>query len=120
MKLGLGQMHEATDERLKFARQLGVSHIIIHTPPLRGDGYWELLDLLQLKNHIESYGLELAAIENLPRDHYDNLLLGAPGRTGRKWGDSGHPGPEAQGRRSSRSTLCFAIGPPSKSPPSKS
>ena len=80
MKLGLGQMHEATDEGLKFARQLGVSHIIIHTPPLRGDGYWEFLDLLQLKNHIESYGLELAAIENLPRDHYDKLLLGAPGR----------------------------------------
>lgn len=79
MKLGLG-IRQATDELLRYAKQLGVSHIIVHTPQLPGDGYWEFTDLLRLRTRIESFGLKMEAIENLPRNHYDKLLAGLPGR----------------------------------------
>ncbi len=79
MKVALG-MREVSEENLRFAKQLGVNHIVVHTPELAGDGYWEELSLWRLKALVESAGLELAAIENLPRNHYDKLLLGALGR----------------------------------------
>ena len=62
MRLALGAIHEVTDEKLKFAKQLGVEDIIVHTPELRGEGYWEFLDLLHLRMRVESAGLRLAAI----------------------------------------------------------
>lgn len=79
MKVALG-MHEVSEENLRFAKQLGVNHIVVHTPELTGDGYWEELSLWKLKLRVESAGLKLAAIENLPRNHYDKILLGEPGR----------------------------------------
>ena len=54
MRLALGAIHEVTDEKLKFAKQLGVEDIIVHTPELRGEGYWEFLDLLHLRMRVES------------------------------------------------------------------
>lgn len=80
MQLAIGSMHEADDERLQFARQLGVTNIVIHTPDLRGDGSWDFSDLVRLRTRIESAGLCLAAIENIPQGHYDKIRLGLPGR----------------------------------------
>ena len=80
MQLGLGAMHEADEERLTLAKQLGVPNIIIHTPPLRGDGYWEFQELLMLRTRVESYGLRLYAIECFPVSFYDKVMQGAPGR----------------------------------------
>jgi mannonate dehydratase len=80
MKLGLGAIHEVTEEKLKFAKQFGVDHIVVHTPDLSGDGYWEFMDLLRLRTLVESAGLKLAAIENIPRSYYDKVRLGLPGR----------------------------------------
>ncbi|MCD6504661.1 mannonate dehydratase [Candidatus Bathyarchaeota archaeon] len=80
MRLALGAIHEVTDEKLKFAKQLGVEDIIVHTPELRGEGYWEFLDLLHLRMRVESAGLRLAAIENVPREFYIKAMLGLPGR----------------------------------------
>lgn len=80
MQVGLGAMHEADEERLVFAKQLGIDNIIIHTPRLRGDGYYEYQDLLMLRTRIESFGLKLAAIECIPVSHYDRIMQGAPGR----------------------------------------
>jgi len=80
MKLGLGAIHELDDATLQFARQLGVGNIIVHTPELRGDGFWEFRDLLMLRTRVEAAGLRLYAIENVPRDFYDKVRLGLPGR----------------------------------------
>lgn len=80
MQIGMGAINEADDERMQFCAQLGVPNIIIHTPELRGDGFWEFQDLVRLRTRIESYGLKLAAIENIPMRFYDKVLRGAPGR----------------------------------------
>ncbi|MCD6519665.1 MAG: mannonate dehydratase [Anaerolineae bacterium] len=80
MKLGLGAIHEPDDERLLFAKQLGIENIIIHTPDLPGDGFWEFQGLVRLRRNIEAFGLTLAAIENMPRHFYDKIRLGLPGR----------------------------------------
>ncbi|MBC7235807.1 MAG: mannonate dehydratase [Chloroflexi bacterium] len=86
MQLGLGAIHVAAnalqeiDERLTFARQLGVENIIIHTPELPGDGYWEFRPLLMMRTYVEAAGLKLYAIENMPRNFYDKVRLGLPGR----------------------------------------
>ena len=79
MQLGLGAIHEL-DERLQFARQLGVDNIILGSPELRGDGYWEFQDLLRLRTRVEAAGLRLYAIENVPHRFYDKILEGKPGR----------------------------------------
>ena len=80
MRIGLGAIHEPDDERLIFAKQLGVDNIIVHAPELSGDGYWEFQDLLRLRTRIESFGLTLYAIENIPANHYDKIREGRPGR----------------------------------------
>ena len=80
MQLGFGQIRELDDERLTFARQLGVENIIIHTPEMRGDGYWEFRDLVKLRTRVEAAGLKLFAIENMPARFYDQVLVGLPGR----------------------------------------
>ena len=80
MRLGLGQIHVVTDEVLKFAKQLGVSDLIVHTPPQRGEGYYEYFDLLHLNERVKNAGLRLAAIESLPRKWYDRVVRGLEGR----------------------------------------
>ena len=80
IRLGFGAMNELDDERLSFARQLGVDNVIIHSPQVPGDGFWEFRHLLSLRTRAEAAGLCLYAIENLPRDHYDKILEGRPGR----------------------------------------
>jgi len=86
MELGLGAIHwsirdpRGDDDRFLFARQLGINNIIIHTPELRGEGYWEFQDLVFLRTRVESFGHKLFAIENMPRDFYDKVRLGLPGR----------------------------------------
>ena len=87
MKLGLGAIHWGLeqlrgepDDRLLFAKQLGIENIIIHTPELRGDGYWDFQDLVLMRTRVESMGLKLFAIENMPRTFYDKVRHGLPGR----------------------------------------
>jgi mannonate dehydratase len=86
MKLGLGLYAGGyTDDNLRFAKQMGVTHVVTHLPgeadlPSARDGYWSYDDLLRLRRHIQSHGLEHAAIENFPPRHWDRILLGAPGR----------------------------------------
>ena len=81
MKLGIGFSQAAlTEENLQYAKQLGVTHVIIHGPRFGEQGVLEFIELLRVRNFIESHGLEVAGIENLPRDHWDKVLHGAPGR----------------------------------------
>ena len=86
MKLGLGLHADTlTEDNLTFARQMGVTHIVSHLPgadllPSTKEGSWSYEDLLRLRQHVNRFGLELAAIENFPPAHWDQILLGGPGR----------------------------------------
>ena len=81
MKLGIGFGQAAlTEENLQYAKQLGVTHVIIHGPRFGEQGVLEFIELLRTRKFIESHGLAVAGIENLPADHWDKVLQGAPGR----------------------------------------
>ena len=80
MRLAFGAIREVTEEKLRFAAQIGVSDIIVASPSLPGDGCYEYLPLLNLRTQVESAGLKLAAIENLPWQWYFRAMFGLPGR----------------------------------------
>ncbi len=80
MRLALGAIREPTEEILTFAKQLGATDVIFNTPNIGGPGYYEFQTLVRLRKMVEDAGLHLAAIENVPREWYDKVLLGLPGR----------------------------------------
>ena len=103
IRVAAGSIRDPDDETLTFAAQLGVSGIILNTPPLTGQApygsmqslgtsywrrpdeastpvKWDYLELLHLRKRIEGFGLTLDAIENVPVHFYEQCLLGAPGR----------------------------------------
>jgi mannonate dehydratase len=80
MRIAVGQGARATDEYLSFARQLGVAGVQFNTPDLPGVRLWELADLVALRERVESFGLRLEAIENLPNSFYSDAMLGLSGR----------------------------------------
>ena len=92
MRIAIGNFPRLTEERLKFAKQLGVGGVVLNTPQLpaikrweymdilRAQQRWEYLDLLELRTRCENHGLRLEAIENTPPDFYDQVMLGLPGR----------------------------------------
>ncbi|MGH2350175.1 MAG: mannonate dehydratase [Chloroflexota bacterium] len=80
MRIAIGQFNEPSHERLTFARQLGVSGVLLNTPRLPGQHRWEYDDLARLREHIESYGLRLEALENTPKQFYEHAMLGGPER----------------------------------------
>jgi mannonate dehydratase len=74
-----------TEENLRFARQMSVTHIVAHLPreetlPSTREGFWSYEDLRRLREHVERFGLKLEAIENFSPYHWDQVLLGGPGR----------------------------------------
>ena len=80
MRMAVGQGARPTDEYLSFARQIGAAGVQFNTPDLPGVRRWELADLIALRERVESYGLRLEAIENLPNSFYADAMLGLPGR----------------------------------------
>jgi mannonate dehydratase len=80
MRVAIGQFKELSEERLIFARQLGVSGVQLNTPLLPGAARWEERDLRGLRERCESHGLRLEAIENVPNHFFDKAMLGLPGR----------------------------------------
>jgi mannonate dehydratase len=78
MRVALGQFNQATNELLKFAKQLGVDGVLLNTPILPGEARWEFIDLVQLRSRIEESGLVLEALENVPLKFYDRAMLGLP------------------------------------------
>ncbi len=80
MRVAMGQFNELTQEKLIFARQLGVSGVQMNTPMLPGTQRWEYEDLLRLRLLTEEHGLRFEAIENVPITFYDQAMLGLPGR----------------------------------------
>ena len=80
MRVAVGQSPIVTDEYLAFARQLGVRGVQFNTPELPGAARWETADVRGLVERVESAGLVVEAIENLPNSFYDLAMLGANGR----------------------------------------
>lgn len=79
--IAVNQVHDVDEEIALFARQLGVTDINVNTPPLPMErGYWELDDLVDLRERTEALGLRLAVVENMPYPMYDKVMLGLPGR----------------------------------------
>src|SRR5689334_867537 len=80
LRIAIGQFNELTEEKLKFAQQIGVGGIQMNTPKLPGDARWEEKDLRELVRKTKEFGLELEAIENVPTQFYHKVMLGLPGR----------------------------------------
>ena len=102
IRVAAGSIREASDETLTFVAQMGCSGVIMNTPALTGQTpfgsspigssflqnpaaedlppRWDYLELLQLRTRIESYGLRLEAIENVPLGFYQKCILGLSGR----------------------------------------
>lgn len=104
IKLGFGFYHHMlTPENLRFARQCGATHAVVHlvdyfghaseggdNQPLGGDrgwGYagghderWTRPALQRLKDDLAAEGLELAALENFDPAHWYDVLLDGPRR----------------------------------------
>jgi len=95
MRVGLGQFTEPTEERLRYVKQLGVDDVLLnmyqydpeypHLPdrdavPLEGENEWSYENVLALRERVESAGLRLNAIENVPISFYDDIMLGEDGR----------------------------------------
>ena len=80
IRVAVGQFKELTDEKLRFAAQIGVGSVQLNTPLLPGDARWEEADVRALVQRAEAHGLVLEAIENVPVHFYDKALLGLPGR----------------------------------------
>ncbi|MBS7657150.1 MAG: mannonate dehydratase [Candidatus Bathyarchaeia archaeon] len=85
MRYALGSIYNLTDDVLVFAKHLGVKDVIVHSPVLPGDSplggnCYEFLPLLKPRTRVESAGLRLEAIENIPREWYLKIMLGLLGR----------------------------------------
>ena len=103
MKFGLGLYRTLlTSENVRFARQIGVTHIVAHIPGgfSRGKGkvitsdveragfgvsdgddpVWTFEGLADLKAMIEAEGLTLDALENFEPAHWYDVLLDGPRR----------------------------------------
>lgn len=80
MRVAVGQFHELSDEKLRFAAQIGVTGIQMNNPTLPGDAFWEEADIRKLVDRVEAAGLAFEAIENVPTHFYNKAMLGLPGR----------------------------------------
>ena len=80
IRIAVGQFHELTDEKLRFAAQIGATGLQMNNPTLPGETYWQESDVRALVEKTESYGLKFEAIENVPTHFYDKAMLGLEGR----------------------------------------
>jgi mannonate dehydratase len=80
IRVAVGQFNELTDEKLRFAAQIGVNGIQMNNPKLPGETRWEEQDIRQLVDKTKAAGLRLEAIENVPTHFYNKAMLGLPGR----------------------------------------
>ncbi len=80
MRVALGQFQQITPSRLQFIKQCGCDDFQLNTPSLPGRERWEYEDLALLVDRAEKARLRLIAIENVPRQFYDQIMLGHNGR----------------------------------------
>lgn len=80
IRIAIGQFNVLTEEKLRFAAQIGATGIQLNSPRLPGEHRWEEKDLRDLVTRTEAAGLKLEAIENVPVHFYDKAMLGLSGR----------------------------------------
>lgn len=80
IRIAVGQFHELTEERLRFAAQIGATGLQMNNPTLPGDSRWEQEDVRGLVDRIEAAGLKFEAIENVPTHFYHKAMMGLEGR----------------------------------------
>ena len=80
IRIAVGQFQELTEEKLRFAAQIGATGIQMNTPKLPGETHWEEQDLRELVVRTEAAGLRFEAIENVPVHFYHKAMLGLEGR----------------------------------------
>ena len=81
MRAGFGQFSTPSREYLRFAAQYGVKDVLLNTPQLPdAGGKWAVNDLVKLRLQVESEGLKLMALENVPTHFYVEIMLGGPNR----------------------------------------
>ncbi len=81
MRAGFGQFQTPASYYLQYAAQFGVTDVLLNQANLPGnDGRWELRDLVKLRTSIEQWGLKLSALENVPINFYEDIMLGGPKR----------------------------------------
>ncbi len=80
IRVAVGQFHELTEEKLRFAAQIGVKGIQMNNPTLPGEARWEERDIRALVDKVKEHGLVFEAIENVPTHFYHKVMLGLPGR----------------------------------------
>ena len=79
MRSAFGQFRTPTPEFLRYAQQYGATDVLLNTPDLPDyGGKWSVNDLVKLRLVVESYGLKLSALENVPTKFYDHIMLGGP------------------------------------------
>ena len=80
IRVAVGQFHELTEERLRFAAQIGATGLQMNNPTLPGDARWEQKDVRALVDQVEAAGLKFEAIENVPTHFYHKAMMGLEGR----------------------------------------
>jgi mannonate dehydratase len=81
MRPGFGSGIVPTAESLKYAQQFGAIDIVPSTDHMPGhNGRWALQDLVKLRITVETYGMKLSALENVPIHFYDHIMLNGPRR----------------------------------------
>ena len=81
MRAGFGQFQTPSSDYLQYAAQFGVTDVLLNQANLPGDnGRWELRDLVKLRISVEQWGLKLSALENVPIDFYEDIMIGGPKR----------------------------------------
>lgn len=80
IRIAVGQFHELSEERLRFAKQIGVDGLQMNNPKLPGDTHWQEHDVRALVEQVEAAGLKFEAIENVPTHFYHKVMMGLEGR----------------------------------------
>lgn len=81
MRISIGLPPDATDDHLRYARQLGCEGVVLATPArLTGQRMWEYGELAALREWVESFDLRVEAIQNVPTAFWSKVRLGLPGR----------------------------------------
>jgi mannonate dehydratase len=81
MRPAFGSGIAPTAESLNYARQFGATDIVPSTEGIPSvNGTWALQDLVKLRISVENFGLSLSAIENVPLNFYDHIMINGPKR----------------------------------------
>lgn len=68
------------DDELAFVAQMGVKQVILGGTGITSQLQWDFGSLLRVKSRVESYGLKVAAIENIPEAIWHQVRVGGPER----------------------------------------